>query len=101
LINELRSYAFVLPESLLNNNQQKFDFALYRFNQSIDKFLNDKRQLLSKYSNTINLSDPKLTLSKGFAIVRQNQKVVSRREMFSESLPTEIEFYDGKVTING
>jgi len=101
LINELRSYAFVLPESLLNNNQQKFDFALYRFNQSIDKFLNDKKQMLSKYSNTINLSDPKLTLSKGFAIVRQNQKVISRKKMFSESLPTEIEFYDGKVTING
>ncbi len=35
LINELRSYAFVLPESLLNNNQQKFD--LHSIN-SINQF---------------------------------------------------------------
>lgn len=100
LINELRSYAFVLPESLLNNNQQKFDFAFYKFNQSIQAFLNDKKQLLNKLSNTINLSDPKLTLSKGFAIVRQNEKIISRKNMFSEKYSTEIEFYDGKVHIN-
>lgn len=100
LINELRSYAFVLPESLLNNNQQKFDFAFYKFNQSIQAFLNDKKQLLNKLSNIINLSDPKLTLSKGFAIVRQNEKIISRKKMFSEKYSTEIEFYDGKVHIN-
>lgn len=100
LINELRSYAFVLPESLLNNNQQKFDFAFYKFNQSIQAFLNDKKQILNKLSNIINLSDPKLTLSKGFAIVRQNEKIISRKKMFSEKYSTEIEFYDGKVHIN-
>lgn len=101
LINELRSYAFVLPESLLNNNQQKFDFAFYKFNQSIQTYLNDKKQILNKLANTINLSDPKLTLSKGFAIVRQNQQIISRKKMFIENLQTEIEFYDGKVKING
>jgi exodeoxyribonuclease VII large subunit len=101
LINQLKSYSFVLPQSLLNNNQQKFDFALFRFNQSIQNFLNDKKQVLNKLVNTINMSDPKLTLSKGFAIVRQNEKVISRKSIFAESTPTEIEFYDGKVKING
>jgi exodeoxyribonuclease VII large subunit len=101
LIHQLRSYSFVLPESLLNNNQQKFDFAIFRFNQSIQKFLNDKKQILTKLSNTINMSDPKLTLSKGFAIVRQNDKVISRKTLFSKEYSTEIEFYDGKVKING
>lgn len=101
LINELRSYAFVLPESLLNNNQQKFDFAYYKFNQSIQTYLNNKKQILNKFANTINLSDPKLTLSKGFAIVRQNEQVISRKTMFRENFQTEIEFYDGKVKLNG
>lgn len=101
LLSEMRSYAFVLPESLLNNNQQKFDFAFYKFNQSIQSYLNDKKQILNKLANTINLSDPKLTLSKGFAIVRQNEKVISRKSMFSESSSTEIEFFDGKVYLNG
>lgn len=101
LINQLRSYSFVLPESLLNNNQQKFDFALFRFNQSIQNFLNDKKQILNKLANTINMSNPKLTLSKGFAIVRQNEKVISRKSFFLENTSTEIEFFDGKVKING
>ncbi|MGB9664437.1 MAG: exodeoxyribonuclease VII large subunit [Ignavibacteria bacterium] len=101
LINQLKSYSFVLPESLLNNNQQKFDFALFRVNQSIQNFLNDKKQILNKLANTINMSDPKLTLSKGFAIVRQNDKVISRKSAFSQNYPTELEFYDGKVKING
>lgn len=101
LINQLKSYSFILPESLLNNNQQKFDFALFRFNQSIQSFLNDKKQILNKLANTINMSDPKLTLSKGFAIIRQNEKVISRKSSFAENYPTEIEFYDGKVKING
>lgn len=100
LLNELKSYAFILPESLLNNNQQKFDFAFYRFSQSIQTFLSEKKQNLSKLTNTINLSDPKLTLSKGFAIVRQDDKIISRKSNFLENKSTEIEFYDGKVLIN-
>lgn len=91
----------MLPESLLNNNQQKFDFTFFRFNQSIQNFLNDKKQILKKLENTINLSDPKLTLSKGFAIVRQNDKIISRKSLFVQNYSTEIEFYDGKVKING
>lgn len=101
LLNELRGYAFVLPESLLNNNQQKFDFAFYRFNQSMQTFLNDRIQLLKKLTQTINMSDPKLTLSKGFAIVRQNDKIISRKNMFSNLSSTEIEFFDGKIQLNG
>ncbi len=101
LLNELRSYAFVLPESLLNNNQQKFDFAFYRFNQSMQTFLNDRIQLLKKLTQTINMSDPRLALSKGFAIIRQNDKIISRKNMFSNLYSTEIEFFDGKVQLNG
>lgn len=101
LLNQLRSYSFVLPESLLKNNQQKFDFAFYRFNQSMQTFLNDRIQFLKKLTQTINMSDPKLTLSKGFAIVRQNDKIISRKNMFSNLSSTEIEFFDGKIQLNG
>lgn len=101
LINELRSYAFILPESLINSNQQKFDFAFYKFNQSIQSYLSEKSQKMSRLTNTINLSDPKLTLSKGFTIIRQNNQVISRKTKFSENQATEIEFYDGKVVVNG
>jgi len=101
LIHQLRSYSFVLPESLLKNNQQKFDFAFFRFNQSIQNFLNDRKQILSKLSNTINMSDPKLTLSKGYAIVRQDDRIITRKSLFSKDYETEIEFYDGRIKING
>lgn len=101
LLNQLRSYSFVLPESLLKNNQQKFDFTFYRFNQSMQTFLNDRIQFLKKLTQTINMSDPKLTLSKGFAIVRQNDKIISRKNMFSNLSSTEIEFFDGKIQLNG
>lgn len=97
----LRSYSFVLPESLLKNNHQKFDFAFFRFNQSIQNFLNNKKQILNKLNNTIYMSDPKLTLSKGYAIVRQNDKIITRKSFFSKEVSTEIEFYDGRIKING
>ncbi len=100
LINELRSYSFILPESLLKNNKQKFDFAYFRFDQSLTNFLNNIKQKLNKLEKVVTLSDPKLTLSKGYAIVRQDEKVVSRKEHFNQQLTTEIEFFDGKVRIN-
>jgi len=47
------------------------------------------------------MSDPKLTLSKGYAIVRQDDRIITRKSLFSKDYETEIEFYDGRIKING
>lgn len=101
LMNQLKSYSFVLPESLLNNYKQKFDFSLFRFSQSIDNYLHSKREKLERFENTLKLSDPSHVLKKGYAIIRQDDKIIIRKKFFNPELDTEIEFFDGRLTVNG
>lgn len=101
LINQLKSYSFILPESLLSNYKQKFDFSLFRFTHSIDNYLHLNREKLERFENTLKLTDPKYVLEKGYVIIRQNDKIVIRKKYFNPELETEVEFFDGRLTING
>lgn len=101
IYNELRSYSFVLTESLIKTKKQSMDFTMFRLDQSFNRFIGEKKNMIHSFEKILNLSNPKHTLSKGFTIVRQSSKVVDRKSKFKIDAATEIEFYDGKVLING
>lgn len=101
LRNEMRSYSFALTESFLRNTQQKFDFTFLKFNQAFLNYFEGRKQHLKRLENIINLSNPRLNLSKGYSIVRQNGKIVTRKKIFKLNTETELEFFDGKVKFYG
>ena len=41
-----------------------------------------------------------MTLKKGFALIRQNSKFISRKNKFNLAEPAIIKFYDGEIKIN-
>ncbi len=101
LYNEIRSYSFVMTESLINTKKQSMDFTLFRLNQACDRIVLEKKNKILSIDKVLNLSNHVHTLSKGYTIVRQLSKVVERKNKFISGVETEIEFYDGKVIING
>ncbi|MCX8009842.1 MAG: hypothetical protein N3A61_01700, partial [Ignavibacteria bacterium] len=96
----VKSYSFSQPNSLINNRKQSLDFTLYKVNNKIDLIWLKARHNIERMLKTINSSNPKLVLAKGYTIVSQNDKIIQRLKDFNKTQTTEIEFYDGKVKIN-
>jgi exodeoxyribonuclease VII large subunit len=99
--NILKSYAFSLPESLLRNKNQKMDFTVYRLQQSFNNFFKAIKNRFDRSMRIVQQADPKKNLAKGYSIVRQKSKIIKRTNEFDLGHETEIEFFDGRIKING
>ena len=75
------------------------DLNSYKIVKEIEKkilALSNRIWLLSK---SIKLHDIDKTLKKGFALIRQNSKFISRKNNFNFTEPATIKFYDGEIEI--
>ena len=93
-----RSYAFRIPMDILNRKSQQVDISTGRILQSIDKFsvmYNNKISLLSK---TLESYDVQKVLKRGFVLVKQNSKFVTRASNFNKNKKARLNFYDGEIT---
>ncbi len=75
--------------------KQAHEDALY----SVGLVVARSRQYLQSQSTLIDALDPRLPLQRGFALVRQDGVVVRTRAALDMGKPTELEFGDGKVTL--
>lgn len=97
--NQLSSYAFKYPLEKIRKYSQKVDLISYKMITEIEKrilALSNKVALLTK---SIDASDLDRTLRKGFALVIQNSKFISRKKNFNFTESSIIKFYDGEVKI--
>ena len=97
--NLLSSYAFKYPLEKIRKYSQKVDLISYKMITEIEKrilALSNKVALLTK---SIDASDLDKTLRKGFALVIQNSKFISRKKNFNFTESSIIKFYDGEVKI--
>jgi len=99
--NILKSYAFSLPESLLRNKSQKLDFTAYRVQQSFSNYFQATKSRIERFMNVIQNANPKRNLSRGYSIVRQHSKIIMRVKELNKTLETEIEFFDGRIKLDG
>ncbi|MBM4176290.1 MAG: exodeoxyribonuclease VII large subunit [Ignavibacteria bacterium] len=99
--NILKSYAFSLPESLLRNKSQKLDFTAYRVQQSFSNYFQATKSRIERSMNVIKNANPKRNLSRGYSIVRQHSKIIMRVKELNKTLETEIEFFDGRIKLDG
>ena len=72
----------------------------------MEKVMNEGTYTIEKHkqrnlqiSTTLDLLNPKQTLKRGYAIVKQKGKVISHKTEFQANSLTEIEFIDGKIQI--
>ncbi|HEY6437854.1 MAG TPA: exodeoxyribonuclease VII large subunit [Ignavibacteriaceae bacterium] len=92
------SSGFRLPKEILNRKSQQVDMGINTILQSIEKLsmIYDKKvSLLTKSLEPYNVER---SLKRGFVLVKQNSKFVTRASNFNKEKKTQLKFYDGEIT---
>lgn len=93
-----RSYGFRLPIDMLNRKTQQVDMSIGRVLQSIEKFSLKYDKKISLLAKSLDAYDVQRVLKKGFVLVKQNSKFVTRAVDFNKEKNAWLKFYDGEVT---
>ncbi|HQF42026.1 MAG TPA: exodeoxyribonuclease VII large subunit [Ignavibacteriaceae bacterium] len=95
----LNSYTFKYPLENVRRFSQQLDTINLRVNNLVEKKVLSYNSKLSLISKTLEGYDLQKSLKKGFALIKQNSKFVTRKNNFNKSEPHTIQFYDGEVKI--
>ncbi|MGQ9643814.1 MAG: exodeoxyribonuclease VII large subunit, partial [Ignavibacterium sp.] len=94
------SYMFRYPLEKVRNFYQKIDNLFYKISQQIDKKILLSEREIQKYFSVISSYDIEKTLKKGFTLIKQDDKFVTRKQMYLSSKPITIKFYDGEIKLD-
>jgi len=97
--NILNSYSFRYPLENARKFSQRIDLANIKLNNLIEKKILSSNAKISLLSKTLEGFDVQKSLKKGFALIRQNSKFVTRKNNFNQTEPLTIQFYDGEINI--
>jgi exodeoxyribonuclease VII large subunit len=95
-----KSYGFRLPMDILNRKMQQVDISIGRILQSIEKYSMVYDKKISLLSKSLEAYDVQRSLKRGFVLVNQNSKFVTRASDFNKEKNARLKFYDGEVTIH-
>ncbi len=96
---KITSYGFRYPFDLIKNEFQFLDNLIYRFQNFFDNRFSVYQNRLTLLESRINSFDINNTLKRGFSIIKQNGRIVSRLKNFEKEKSTEIKFYDGEIKL--
>ncbi len=97
--NILNSYGFRIPVDLIRSKSQQVDNLTYRFIQNSDRRLLLSKNILALLVKSIESHDINKALKKGFVLVKQDSKFITRSAGFNNKLETLLNFYDGDIRI--
>ncbi len=92
------SYSFRIPMDILNRKSQQVDISTGKILQSVNKFSMIYDNKISLLSKTLESYDVKRVLKRGFVLVKQNSKFVTRASKFNKDKKARLKFFDGEVT---
>lgn len=95
----LNSYTFKYPLENVRRFSQQLDTINLRVNNLVEKKVLSYNSKLSLISKTLEGYDLQKSMKKGFALIKQNSKFVTRMSNFNKSEQHIIQFYDGEVKI--
>jgi len=93
-----RSYSFRLPMDMLNRKTQQVDMSIGKVLQSIEKFSMIYDKKITLLTKSLDAYDVQRALKRGFVLVKQNSKFVTRAVNFNKENKAQLKFYDGEVT---
>jgi exodeoxyribonuclease VII large subunit len=97
LNRNINSYAFKYPFNRIENGSQTVDQLSFLMAEEIDKILTKLKYKVTLLDKTIDANDMDKTLKKGFALIRQNSKFVTRKKYYNLNKSAKIKFYDGEL----
>lgn len=98
--NLIHSYGFRQPENKLKNKNQQLDHLLFKIDNSRINIFKNFRRLLELYNTDLRNQDVNRILKKGFTVISQNGKYVTRGKELSPKESFKIKFFDKDITIN-
>jgi len=96
----LNSYGFKLPENFVQQNYQKVDNLVYKLFANIDKRAIHYKNKISLLVKSLESFDAQKILKKGYVLVKQNSKFVTRAKNFKLKKPTSLKFYDKEIKLD-
>jgi exodeoxyribonuclease VII large subunit len=99
--NELKSLARALPKpaQFIDDKAQKLDNLSLKLAATFPQILQNKSQHLLMLSKLLESYSYKSVLSRGFAVVRSNGKIITAAANIKAGEPIELEFKDGKKIV--
>ncbi len=97
--NILNSYGFHLPLDLLRRKSQQVDNLIYKLLKNIAQKTSADRSKLAILTKSIEVHDVSRQLKKGFVLVKQNSKYITRKSFFDEKEDTILKFYDDEILL--
>ncbi|MCB0834579.1 MAG: exodeoxyribonuclease VII large subunit [Bacteroidetes bacterium] len=94
-----RAYAFRQPENIIAQYRQRTDELERRVLQSATHGITLIQSRLLSAEKQLQALNPSGTLKRGYTIVRQKSSVIQRVGQLDQTTVAEIEFYDGKATV--
>jgi exodeoxyribonuclease VII large subunit len=99
ILDSINSYAFRYPFEKIRKNSQTIDHLSFLIGKEIDKVVLNFKHKVALLIKTIEANDVNRILKKGFALIKQNEKFVSRKQNFDQQKSAIIKFYDGEIEI--
>lgn len=96
----VNSYGFRTPIDLLKLYSQKVDTAVYKLNKNIEKYLREQKNKTELLTSKLSAFDVQKTLAKGFVLVKQEDKFVTRAKKFQTAHSHTLIFSDNQITID-
>lgn len=95
----VNSYSFKFPFEKIRKFSQSLDYNVLRLNNIIEKKINVISNKITLISKSLEAHDIEKSLKKGFALIKQNAKFVTRKKNYSSQNPVTIKFYDGELEV--
>jgi exodeoxyribonuclease VII large subunit len=99
LENQMSSYAFRYPLEKIRKYSQMVDLNTYKIVHKIDKRILLTANKTAFLSKSIEMHDIDKSLQKGFVLIKQDLKFVSRKINFNINTPATIKFFDGEIEL--
>lgn len=92
-------YAFRRPEQLVAQYRQQSDEWERRLFQTLRHQVAIQNRHVIHLEQQLQMLNPKNTLQRGYAIVRQEERIVQRAASWKEGSPASVEFFDGTKSL--
>ena len=95
----ISSYGFRVPQDIVKNKMQLLDNLIYRFQNNFDVKLSARKKGLELLESKIDSFNINNVLRRGFSIIKQNDRYITRKKNLEMDKSLDIKFYDGEVRI--
>jgi exodeoxyribonuclease VII large subunit len=99
ILNILSSYGFRMPQDKVRIKSQELDNLLFRVQQKFDAKLLGIKNKISIFAKVLEANDIRKVLKKGFVLVKQDDRFITRAESFIPLKKASLNFYDSEVIV--